>query len=354
MVQKVSIVGIAAACAAHLPFEATGSAATGGPGLGSTVERLKDGDLKSEARGVASALHVHPAGFIKPPADGGPTVSAALSPGAKLDAKVIEIPSEVQLMATVTGHDGVYIHVRSDRTWYFKSADYLLGIEVFTQYDKRLGGVWVDLGSGDATGPAQARVVGHNLRGHGWKIPSIADHGRWPASINSAWVIGTQTDTGKFGMGGAPQGIPLGTEVFGSMQTYGGVASTVSLEGDKSPAADARRIRELFSFNAATLLGGHSAGSSVARQIALELGLVHVWLYGTPNYVRKTGTYTETETGPTHRKMVAEVINNNNDPVTSCLRNPLTLVSLAWGTQACHDYSGWNYETRSPVHTVCQ
>jgi len=54
------------------------------------------------------------------------------------------------------------------------------------------------------------------------------------------------------------------------MQTYGGAPSTVSLEGDRSTAADARRIRELFRFNAATLLGGHSAGSAVARRIALD------------------------------------------------------------------------------------
>ena len=51
--------------------------------------------------------------------------------------------------------------------------------------------------------------------------------------------------------------------------------------------------------------------------------------------------------------MVAEVINNNDDPVTNVLAFPFSLVSLAWGTAKCHDYSHWDYEATSPVAAVC-
>jgi hypothetical protein len=51
--------------------------------------------------------------------------------------------------------------------------------------------------------------------------------------------------------------------------------------------------------------------------------------------------------------MVAQVINNNDDPVTNCLSDPFDLVSLAWGTATCHDYSGWDYKKTSAVQTVC-
>ena len=51
--------------------------------------------------------------------------------------------------------------------------------------------------------------------------------------------------------------------------------------------------------------------------------------------------------------MVAEVINNNDDPVTNVLAFPFSLVSLAWGTARCHDYSHWDYEATSPVTAVC-
>jgi hypothetical protein len=49
----------------------------------------------------------------------------------------------------------------------------------------------------------------------------------------------------------------------------------------------------------------------------------------------------------------AEVINNHDDPVTHSLANPFTLVSLAWGTAKCHDYSHWDYQKTSLVTAVC-
>jgi hypothetical protein len=275
-------------------------------------------------------------------------IAAALPSGA-LQAPVVEIASASGLLSAVTGNDNVYIHVQSEHAWYVKSGNYLLGVESFTQYHQELGG-WVDLGSGDKVAPAQTRVVGLSPDGRGWQIPSLGASGQWPDRANSVWVIGTES--GRFGMGGAPQGIPLGTEVFGSMQTYGGAISTPYLLADGSTHHDSDRIRAAFAFNTTTVLGGHSAGSSAARRIALDLGLSHVWLYGTPNYSRGSGAYTQTETSG-HLTMVAEVINNVDDPVTNVLIFPLKLVSLAWGTAKCHDYSHWDYQATSPVVAVC-
>jgi len=276
----------------------------------------------------------------------GALVAVALPPG-NLQASVVQIASEADLLGAVTSHNGVYIHDQSQGAWYFKSGNYLLGIEAFTQFNQEFDR-WIDFGTGDKVAPAKARVVGHSFRGQGWVLPS---GGQWPASINSVWVVGT--DGAVFGMSGAPQGIPFGTEVFGSMQTYGGALSTPYLEFDGSPSSDSSRIRGAFSFNASTLLGGHSAGSSAARRVGLDLGLGNVWLYGTPNYSRGNGAFQKTETSGSHT-MHAEVINNNNDPVTNVLVNPFSLVSLAWGTAACHDYSHWDYKATSPVTVVCR
>lgn len=291
-------------------------------------------------------------GADEPSADDGTVrvapVAATLPAGA-LQASVVEIASASDLMSAVTGNDNVYIHVQSERAWYVKSGNYLLGVEAFTQYHQEADG-WVDLDSGDKVAPAQTRVVGLNPDGRGWEIPSLGPAGQWPDRANSVWVIGTES--GRFGMGGAPQGIPLGTEVFGSMQTYGGAISTPYLLADGSTHHDSDRIRAAFAFNTDTVLGGHSAGSSTARRIALDLGLSHVWLYGTPNYSRGSGAYRQTETFG-HLTMVAEIINNVDDPVTNVLIFPLKLVSLAWGTAKCHDYSHWDYQATSPVVAVC-
>lgn len=275
----------------------------------------------------------------------GALVAVTLPPG-NLGAGVVEIASGADLLGAVTGHGTTYIHDRSGGAWYFKSGNYLLGIEAFTQYHQDLDR-WVDFGSGDKVAPARARVVGHDFRGGGWVLPS-AD--QWPVQINSVWVIGT--NDGTFGMGGAPQGIPLGTRVFGSMQAYGGALSTPYLMFDGSTKHDSTRIRAEIGVNASTLLGGHSAGASAARRIGLDVGLTHLWLYGTPNYGRGDGAYTKTEKVGS-RTMRAEVINNNDDPVTNVLTNPFSLVSLAWGTAKCHDYTNWDYKATAPVTVVC-
>jgi hypothetical protein len=275
----------------------------------------------------------------------GALVATTLPPGT-LQSGVVEIASEADLLGAVTGNGTTYIHDKSQGAWYFKSGNYLLGIESFTQFKQDFDR-WVDFGTGDKVAPARARVVGHSFRGQGWVLPSS---GQWPVPINSLWVIGT--NGGTFGMGGAPQGIPLGTEVFGSMQTYGGALSTPYLAFDGSTDDDSARIRAAFSVSTSTLLGGHSAGASVARRIGLDVGLTHVWLYGTPNYSRGSGAYLKTETSGS-RTMRAEVINNNRDPVTNVLSNPFSLVTLAWGTAPCHDYTAWNYKATSPVKVVC-
>ncbi|HEX4417852.1 MAG TPA: hypothetical protein VH165_08135 [Kofleriaceae bacterium] len=277
----------------------------------------------------------------------GKLVAVSLPSGA-LQSSTVEIADDSGLRAAVTSHDNVYIHDQAAGAWYYKSGNYLLGIESFTQYSQEFDR-WVDFGSGDKVAPMQTRVVGSSPDGAGWDLPS--DHaGQWPVRGNSVWVIGTED--GRFGMGGAPQGIPEGTEAFGSMQTYGGTLSTPYLEFDSSPNDDSSRIRGKFSFNANTLLGGHSAGSTAARRIALDVGLNHVWLYGTPNYSRGNGSFQTTEKNGSHT-MVAEVINNPSDPVTHVLTSPWSLVSLAWGTAKCHDYSHWNYQHTSPVSQVC-
>lgn len=286
------------------------------------------------------------------PSDGtletGELVAVTLPSGA-LQAKVVDIANAGGLLDAVTHNDNAYIHDLAAGAWYYKSGNYLLGIESFTQYRQELDR-WIDFGSGDKVAPAQTRIVGESPRGAGWNIPSLDHAGQWPVRANSVWVVGTED--GRFGMGGAPQGIPLGTEVFGAMQTYGGALSTPYLFADGSPHSDSSRIRARFSFRADTLIGGHSAGSTSARRIALDVGLNHVWLYGTPNYSRNSGAYLKTETNGSH-KMVAEVINNPSDPVTHVLANPFSLVSLAWGTAKCHNYSQWNYQATSPVTAVC-
>jgi hypothetical protein len=269
-------------------------------------------------------------------------------PAGTLQSPVIELAHSADLTTAVAGHSGVFFHVAAEHAWYFESGNYLLGIEQFVQFHQELDR-FIDFGVQDKVAPGKARIVGHSFRGQGWNIPAAT--GQWPASINSVWVIGTESPA-QFGMGGAPQGIPMGTEVFGSMQTYGGALSTPFLEFDDSPNHDSARIRGQFAFNADTLLGGHSAGSSAARRIGLDLGLGHVWLYGTPNYTRGSGAYVKTETSGSHT-LRAEVINNDDDPVTNSLSNPFNLVSLAWGTARCHDYSHWDYQKTSPVTAVC-
>jgi hypothetical protein len=272
-------------------------------------------------------------------------------PAGTLQAAVVELATAGGLLDAVNHHNNVYIHVQSDGTWYFKSGNYLLGIEAFTQYHQQFDAKVV-FGTGDKVAPAQARVVGQSPHGVGWEIPSLDSGGQWPATANSVWVIGT--NGGTFGMGGAPQSIPFGTEVFGSTQAYGGALSTPYLEFDSSPGHDSTRIRARFGVRADTLLGGHSAGASAARRIALDIGMSDVWLYGTPNYTRGNGAYSKTETSSSHHTMVAEVINNPDDPVTNVLAFPFSLITLAWGTAKCHDYSHWDYEETSPVDLVCQ
>src|SRR5258705_876432 len=112
----------------------------------------------------------------------GALVAVDLPPG-NLQASVVEIASEADLQSAVTTHNSVYIHDQSQRAWYFKSGNYLLGIESFTQFHQELD-QWIDFGSGDKVAPARARVVGHSFRGQGWVIPSLDHAGQWPAPIN--------------------------------------------------------------------------------------------------------------------------------------------------------------------------
>jgi hypothetical protein len=272
--------------------------------------------------------------------------TAAALPSGDLQAQVVEISGDADLLSAVNDNGTAYIHTLDNDVWYWKSGNYLLGIESFVQYHKKAD-AWVDFDTGSKVAPRMARVVGHNYRGSGWFIPSLDNGGEWPVSADSVWVVGT--DGGILGMGGAPQGIPIGTEVFGSMQTYGGITSTPYLIADDSPKHDSARIQGMFSFGPDTLLGGHSAGSSAARRLAIDLGLTSVWLYGTPNYSRKDGAYEQHE----KNGMAGEVINNDDDPVTNCLWFPIHLVSLAWGTSKCHNYSNWDYQQTAPVETVC-
>jgi len=275
----------------------------------------------------------------------GALVSVTL-PAGTLQSGVVEIASGAGLLGAVTGNGTTYIHDKGQGAWYFKSGNYLLGIESFVKFKQDFD-QWVDFGSGDKIAPGRARVVGHSFRGQGWVLPT---DNQWPVAINSVWVIGT--NGGTFGMGGAPQGIPLGTEVFGSMQAYGGALSTPYLEFDGSTDDDSARIRAQVNVTPSTLLGGHSAGASAARRLGIDVGVSSVWLYGTPNYSRGSGAYLKTEKSGS-RTMRAEVINNNSDPVTNVLTNPFSLVSLAWGTAKCHDYSNWNYKATSPVTVTC-
>jgi hypothetical protein len=132
------------------------------------------------------------------------------------------------------------------------------------------------------------------------------------------------------------------------MQAYGGTLSTPWLYADESTHADSSRIREIVHIDASTQLGGHSAGSSTARRIALDVGVDHAFLYGTPNYTRGSGARTVTSGAVTF-----EVINNDDDPVTNCLAAPWSLLSIAWGTAKCHDYAGWDYTKTTPRDPIC-
>ena len=266
-------------------------------------------------------------------------------PSGTLHAKVVEIASEAELPATLNANGMAYIHASHSGAWYFSTGHYLLGVESFVQYHQEWD-KWVSFGSGGDVAPARARVLAQNPDGQGWAVSSLLEGGAWPQPIDGVWIVGT--NSGVLAMVGAPERIPLGTVVVGSMQAYGGSLSTPWLLGDDSTHADSSRIRALVSFDASTQLGGHSAGSSAARRIALDLGLAHVFLYGTPNYTRGSGARTVDSQG-----MVAEVINNDQDPVTNCLADPWSLVSLAWGTAKCHSYEGWDYEKTSPRTVVC-
>jgi len=270
---------------------------------------------------------------------------AAALPSGSLQAKVVEIGSEAELPATLSANGMAYIHASRSGAWYFESGHYLLGVESFVQYHQELD-AWVAFGSGGSVAPARARVLAQNVDGQGWSGLSPLEGGSWAEAVNGVWVVGT--NDGVLNMTGAPERIAVGTVVVGSMQAYGGIVSTPWLLADESTHADSSRIRSLVSIDASTQLGGHSAGSSAARRIALDLGSKHVFLYGTPNYSRGDGAWTVSGGG-----MVAEVINNDDDPVTNCLAEPWTLASLAWGTAKCHSYEGWDYEKTSPRVVVC-
>jgi hypothetical protein len=269
---------------------------------------------------------------------------AAGLPSGTLQATVVEIRSEAELPATLDANGMVYIHASGSGAWYFETGNYLLGVESFVQYHKELD-EWVAFGSGGDVAPARARVVAENVDGEGWSLSPLVQ-GSWPEAIDGVWVVGT--NDGVLAMGDAPERIPVGTVVVGSMQAYGGIPSTPWLYDDESTHDDSSRIRALVSIDASTQLGGHSAGSSTARRIALDLGLSHVFLYGTPNYSRGSGARTVDSGG-----MAAEVINNDDDPVTNCLAAPWSLLSLAWGTAKCHSYEGWDYQKTSPRVVVC-
>jgi hypothetical protein len=271
-------------------------------------------------------------------------IAAALPSGA-LQATVVEIGSEAELPATLDANGMAYIHASGSGAWYFESAHYLLGIESFVQYHQELD-AWVSFGSGGSVAPARARVLAQDVDGQGWSVSSPLQEGSWQETLNGVWVVGT--NDGVLNMADAPERILVGTVVVGSMQAYGGIVSTPWLYADESTNDDSSRIRSLVSIDVSSLLGGHSAGSSTARRIALDLGLSHVFLYGTPNYSRGDGARSVDSSG-----MVAEVINNDDDPVTNCLAEPWNLVSLAWGTAKCHNYEGWDYEDTSPREVIC-
>jgi hypothetical protein len=47
----------------------------------------------------------------------------------------------------------------------------------------------------------------------------------------------------------------------------------------------------------------------------------------------------------------AGLVADTGDPVTNVLTNPFSLVTLAWGTAPCHDYTSWNYKATSPLRS---
>src|SRR4051812_44436516 len=73
---------------------------------------------------------------------------AAVRPSGTLQAPVVEIASSDDLLDAVTHNNTVYIHAQADGSWFFKSGNYLLGIESFTQYSQEWD-AWIDFGSGD-------------------------------------------------------------------------------------------------------------------------------------------------------------------------------------------------------------
>jgi hypothetical protein len=270
---------------------------------------------------------------------------AAALPSGSLQAKVVEIDREAELPAALGANSTAYIHVSASGAWYFESGHYLLGVESFTQYHQEID-AWVAFGSGNRVAPARARILAESVEGQGWSGLSPLEGESWVEAVNGVWIVGT--NDGILNMDGAPERIPVGTVVVGSMQAYGGIVSTPWLLDDASTHADSSRVRSLVTIDAGTQLAGHSAGSSTARRVALDLGLSHVFLYGTPNYSRGDGARRVSSGG-----MVAEVINNDDDPVTNCLAAPWSLASLAWGTAKCHDYDGWDYERTSARVVVC-
>ncbi|WP_158501608.1 discoidin domain-containing protein [Vitiosangium sp. GDMCC 1.1324] len=284
-----------------------------------------------------------------------------------------------QKVAAASFGDNVYLLNVPSMQWYFKTGFYLLKIDSWFDDARPKDWPW-STPKGPFSAPLVARVVGIGARpatmttAGSEKTTWQFSPGLMPQSDpNVLAIIGT--GNGPFDMSGFPLGIPLGSVVVGSRQTYGGIGSTPGLFDLGAVNTDAANARNHFintvghGTNANTNIIAHSAGSVVGEALIRNYSAGHGWFYGTPQV--GCGTYG----GPCERYFVAGsgwdiyYRNNQADPVagiTSTLPvggmiasagdvkepiNPNTPRSDLDGLRdrAYHSYNNWNIWELEPV-----
>ena len=285
------------------------------------------------------------------------------------------------LNSTYVFEDNVYLLNVPSMQWYFKTGFYLLKIDSWFD-DARPRSLPWDNPQGPFSAPLVARVVGVGPRPSTYTTAG-SERTTWQFSPgmtpqgdpNVLAIIGTSN--GPFDMRGFPLGIPLGSVVVGSRQTYGGIGSTPELLNQSLVNTDATNARNHFintvgyAPNIHTNVIAHSAGSVVGEALLRNYGAGHGWFYGTPKF--GCNSYV----GACQRGFVAGsgwdmyIRNNQGDPVAGIIATvPLGIYAAfvnsntgpinpntprgdlnPYGDLAYHSYNNWDIWKVDPVVT---
>ncbi|WP_224367865.1 FG-GAP-like repeat-containing protein [Hyalangium versicolor] len=283
-----------------------------------------------------------------------------------------------QRVATAPFGENIYLLNVPSMQWYFKTGFYLLKIDSW--FDDARPKDWPWDSKGPFSAPLVARVVGIGAR-PATMTTAGSEKTTWQFSPglvsqndpNVLVIIGT--GNGPFDMTGFPLGIPLGSVVVGSRQTYGGILSTPGLIDTDAVNRDATNARNHFintvghAPNTNTNVIAHSAGSVVGEALLRNYSSGHGWFYGTPRKGCSTAS------GPCERYFEAGsgwdmyVRNNQADPVAGILYVPVGGIYASLGDasskpinpntprsdleglgdRAYHNYNNWDIWKVEPV-----